>query len=63
MTHPPTRSTTPEYYYRRTMVTLDLGIEDCERPEINYIPTRTRNNSEEMVDMERTVHRRYNRHD
>ena len=53
------------------MVTLDLGKEDCERPQINHcerpqinhIPTRTRTNSEEMVDTERTVHRRYNRHD
>jgi hypothetical protein len=45
------------------MVTLDLGKEDCERPQINHILTRTRTNSEEVVDKERTVHRRYNRHD
>ena len=45
------------------MVTLDVGKEDSERPEINHIPTRTRNKSEEMVDTERTVHIEYNKHD
>ena len=46
------------------MVTLDFRKEDCERLEINHIPTHTRQNKgEEVVDTERTVHREHNRHD
>ena len=45
------------------MVSLDFRNQYRERLEMNYIPARTRNKGEAMVDTERTVQREHNQHD